>query len=148
MIKISMGYPTEGEALQLMNRFIRNDPLSALEPVAEKEEIVEAQSLIRLCQVSEPVMGYISALCEETRKQETAQLGVSPRGMLSLLRISQAYAAIRGRDYVIPEDVKLLAVPVMAHRVILRGLYGKTGETEKLIREILNRVPAPTEATA
>ena len=91
---------------------------------------------------------YIAELCEETRKKEEVQLGVSPRGMLALLRLSQAYAAIMGRDFVIPDDVKAMAVPVMAHRVILRGLYGKTGEGEKLIREILNEVPAPTEEIA
>ena len=85
-------------------------------------------------------------LCEETRNPERVQLGVSPRGMLALLRAVQAYAAISGRDYVIPDDVKKLAVPVMAHRVILRGLYGKSGESEKYIQEILDRVPAPTEA--
>ena len=72
-------------------------------------------------------------------------LGVSPRGMLALLRVSQAYAAVQGRAYVIPDDVKALAVPVMAHRVILRGLYGKAGENEKFIRELLDKVPAPTE---
>lgn len=72
-------------------------------------------------------------------------LGVSPRGMLALLRVSQAFAAVQGRAYVIPDDVKALAVPVMAHRVILRGLYGKAGENEAFIREILDKVPAPTE---
>lgn len=146
LIKLRMGYPTEQESLLLMERFIRDDPLASLEPVAEKEDIVAAQGLIRLCKVSTPVMGYISALCEETRKEERALLGVSPRGMLALLRVSQAYAAIQGRDYVIPDDVKRLAVPVMAHRVILRGMYGKTGESEKVISDILDRVPAPTEA--
>ena len=146
LIKLSMGYPTQEESLLLMERFIRDDPLSALEPVAEKDDIVSAQGLIRQCKVSEPVMGYISALCEETRKEERALLGVSPRGMLALLRVSQAYAAIQGRDFVIPDDVKRLAAPVMAHRVILRGVYGRTGESEKVVAEILDRVPAPTEA--
>ncbi|MBR6186606.1 MAG: MoxR family ATPase [Clostridia bacterium] len=146
LIKLGMGYPTEEESLELIERFIRDDPLTKLAPVAEKEEIVAAQALIRDCNVSAPVMGYISALCAETRKEERAILGVSPRGMLALLRVSQAYAAIQGRDYVIPDDVKKLAVPVMAHRVILRGMYGKTGESEKVISQILDRVSPPTEA--
>ena len=148
LIKLSLGYPTENEALDLMNRFISDDPLAQLEPVAEKEEILKAQRLFSSCKVSLDVMRYIAELCEETRKKEEVQLGVSPRGMLALLRLSQAYAAIMGRDFVIPDDVKAMAVPVMAHRVILRGLYGKTGEGEKLIREILNEVPAPTEEIA
>lgn len=147
LIRLSMGYPTQEEALQMMNRFISQDPLSRLEPVAEREEIVAAQRLFSSCQVSQAVMQYISALCEETRDEDRVQLGVSPRGMLALLRVSQAYAAIQGRNYVIPDDVKALAVPVMAHRVILRGLYGKSGENEAFIQEILKKVPAPTEET-
>lgn len=145
LIKLSMGYPDEKEALRIMERFIRSSPLQDLRPVAEREEIVAAQDTFSQCGVSEPVMGYIAALCEATRDKERTLLGVSPRGMLALLRVSQAYAAIQGRDYVIPDDVKKLAVPVMAHRVILRGLYGKAGENEAFIRELLDKVPAPTE---
>ena len=145
LIRLSMGYPREDEALRIMERFIRNQPLNDLQPVAEQEEIVQAQEIFNQCQVSRPVMGYIAALCEATRDPERTQLGVSPRGMLALLRVSQAYAAIQGRDYVIPDDVKALAVTVMAHRVILRGLYGKSGENEAFIQEVLKLVPAPTE---
>lgn len=148
LLKLSMGYPDGKEALQIMERFIRGNPLSDLRPVAEREEILAAQDTFSQCRVSEPVMGYIAALCEATRDKERALLGVSPRGMLALLRVSQAYAAIQGRDYVIPDDVKKLAVPVMAHRVILRGLYGKAGENERFIRELLDKIPAPTETVA
>ncbi len=145
LVKLSMGYPDGKEALRIMQRFIRSSPLQELQPVAEREEIVSAQDTFSHCQVSEPVMGYIAALCEATRDREHTLLGVSPRGMLALLRVSQAYAAIQGRDYVIPDDVKKLAVPVMAHRVILRGLYGKADENEAFIRELLEKIPAPTE---
>jgi len=146
LIRLSMGYPDEKEAIQLMNRFLRSSPLDELTPVAEKEEIQVAQLLLCQCQVSLPVMEYIAKICQETRNPDRVQLGVSPRGTLALLRAVQAFAAIQGRDYVIPDDVKKLAVPVLAHRVILRGLYGKTGESEKYIQEILGKVPAPTEA--
>ena len=145
LVKLSMGYPDGKEALRIMERFIRSSPLEELQPVAEREEIVSAQDTFSQCRVSEPVMGYIAALCEATRDKERTLLGVSPRGMLALLRVSQAYAAIQGRDYVIPDDVKKLAIPVMAHRVILRGLYGKAGENEAFIRELLEKIPAPTE---
>jgi MoxR-like ATPase len=145
LIRLSMGYPSENEALQIMERFIRSQPLNDLKPVAEKEEMVQAQELFSQCQVSRPVMEYISALCVESRNPDRVQLGVSPRGMLALLRASQAYAAVQGRDYVIPDDIKALAVPVMAHRLILRGLYGKSGENEAFIQELLQAVPAPTE---
>lgn len=145
LIKLSMGYPDGQEALRIMERFIHSSPLQDLQPVAEREEIVAAQDTFSQCSVSAPVMGYIAALCEATRDKERTLLGVSPRGMLALLRVSQAYAAIQGRDYVIPDDVKKLAVPVMTHRVILRGLYGKAGENEAFIRELLDKIPAPTE---
>ncbi|MBR4539819.1 MAG: MoxR family ATPase [Clostridia bacterium] len=145
LIKLSMGYPEGEEAIRIMERFIRSAPLAELKPVAEKEELIEAQALFSQCEVSAPILQYIAALCEETRNGDRTMLGVSPRGMLALLRVSQAYAAVRGRAYVIPDDVKALAVPVMAHRVILRGLYGKAGENEKFIRELLDKVPAPTE---
>ena len=145
LVKLMMGYPDGKEALRIMQRFIRSSPLTDLQPVAEREEIITAQDTFSQCQVSELVMGYIAALCEATRDREQTLLGVSPRGMLALLRVSQAYAAVQGRDYVIPDDVKKLAVPVMAHRVILRGLYGKAGENEKFIRQLLDKIPAPTE---
>ena len=145
LIKLSMGYPEGEEAIRIMERFIRSAPLQDLQPVAEKEELIQAQALFSQCEVSAPILQYIAVLCEETRNGDRTMLGVSPRGMLALLRVSQAYAAVRGRAYVIPDDVKALAVPVMAHRVILRGLYGKAGENEKFIRELLDKVPAPTE---
>lgn len=148
LVKLSMGFPTREEAMLMMNRFMADSPLLQLQPVAETEEISAAQKLISQCHVSDAVMQYIAALCEATRDKERVQLGVSPRGMLALLHISQAYAAIQGREFLIPDDVKALAVPVMAHRVILRGLYGKTGENEAFIREILQKVPAPTEAVS
>jgi len=146
LMRLSMGYPEGEEALQMMERFIRSSPIEEISAVAGQQEICDAQKIYVQCDVSKPVMEYVAALCQETRDQKLVQLGVSPRGMLALLRASQAYAAIQGRDYVIPDDVKKLAVPVLAHRVILRGLYGKSGENEKFIREILERVPAPTEA--
>ena len=148
LVKLSMGYPQGDEALQMMERFIRQSPLEALSPVASQGEIRDAQALFSQCQVSQPVMQYIAALCQATRSDEQVQLGVSPRGMLALLRAAQAHAAIHGRDFATPDDMKALAVPVLSHRVILRGLYGRSGEGEKFIRELLEKVPAPTEAQA
>ena len=148
LVKLSMGYPQGDEALQMMERFIRQSPLEALSPVASQGEIRDAQALFSQCRVSQPVMQYIAALCQATRRDEQVQLGVSPRGMLALLRAAQAHAAIHGRDFATPDDVKALAVPVLSHRVILRGLYGRSGEGEKFIRELLEKVPAPTEAQA
>ena len=148
LMRLSMGYPTQEEALRMMERFIHGSPLETLAPVASRAEVIAAQEAYSACQVSQPVMRYMAQLCQATRTDEHAQLGVSPRGLLALLRACQAYAAVRGRDYATPDDVKTLAVPVLAHRVILRGLYGKRGENEAFIREILDRTPAPTEERA
>lgn len=148
LMRLSMGYPTQEEALRMMERFIHGSPLETLAPVASRAEVIAAQEAYSACQVSQPVMRYMAQLCQATRTDERAQLGVSPRGLLALLRACQAYAAVRGRDYTTPDDVKTLAVPVLAHRVILRGLYGRRGENEAFIREILDRTPAPTEERA
>ena len=92
-------------------------------------------------------MRYMAAVCEAARDANTVRLGPSPRALLALMRCAQALAAIRGRSYVIPDDVKELAVPVLAHRVILRGMHsGMTAE--EFILSVLAAVPAPTEERA
>ncbi|MBR3872710.1 MAG: MoxR family ATPase [Clostridia bacterium] len=147
LVKLSLGYPTQEEALHMMQRFIQNDPLAQLSPVASKEEVAQCAQLCSQCAVSEDVMRYMAALCEAARDPDKVRLGPSPRAMLALMRVSQALAAIRGRAYVIPDDVKELAVPVLSHRIVLRGIsYQQTSET--FVRELLDRVPAPTEARA
>ena len=148
LMRLSMGYPTEENALKMMQRFLRSSPLETLGPVAKKEEIQEAQGLYSQCRVSQDVMQYISALCAATRDAEEAQLGVSPRGMLALLRACQAYAAIQGRDFVTPDDVKFLAAPVLAHRILLRGFHSGSEKNLKFVEELLRRVPTPTEEKA
>ncbi len=145
LMRLSMGYPEGDEALALLNRFIRNDPMAELAAVADAGDLIAAQRACPGVQVSEPVMAYIAALCEATRKQPKVLLGVSPRGMLALMRAAQALALIRGRDFVTPDDVKALAVPVLAHRVIVRGVYGKTDAGQAVVREVLKAVPVPTE---
>ncbi len=145
LLRLSLGYPDGEEALRMMQRFIQNDPVAALRPVAGKQELCEAQALVGSCQVAEPIMRYIAALCQATRVQEQVQLGASARGMLALMRACQALAAVQGRDYVIPDDVKRLAVPVLAHRLVVRGLYGKADAAQQIITKILTEVPVPTE---
>jgi len=145
MICLSLGYPEE--SLSLLKRFLLDEPLAAVAPVSGAEQIREAAQAVRSCAVSEDVMRYIIALCEAARDEQKVRLGPSPRAMLALMRCAQAYAAIDGRDYVIPDDVKALAVPVLAHRVILRGMHHQLTR-EDFIRGILADVPTPTEARA
>ena len=145
LMRLSMGYPTGDEAMAMMRRFIRHQPLEELRPVAWGGEVVEAARLCAACQVAEDVMRYMAALCEAAREPDKVRLGPSPRAMLMLMRVCQAYAAIQSRDYVIPDDVKTLAVPVLAHRVVPRGL-GQYADGVSFIRELLDRVTVPTEA--
>ena len=148
LLRLPMGCPEGADAVALMQRFLSDNPIEALSPVASFADILTAQALVRQCGVSAPVMHYIAALCEATRREDQVQLGVSPRGMLALRYVCQSLAAMRGRDYVTPDDVKLMAEPVMAHRIIVRGMYGRAGAGEDIVKKVLARVPAPTEETA
>jgi len=148
LMRLRPGYPsTEGEK-QILDRFIRNDPLAELASVAGREELLDARASYAAVQVSDPVRGYIVALTEATRTPAEVSLGVSPRGMLWMLRSAQAWAAVHGRDYVLPDDVKALAVPVFAHRLVTRTGYGAAARAEELIRDLLRAVPVPTEDPA
>ena len=144
LMRLSLGYPTTEEAVALMQRFIHAQPLATITPVATKEEVAEAAKLTRNCSVSEDVMTYMAALCEAARNPDKVRLGPSPRALLALMRCCQALAAIRGRDYVIPDDVKELAVPVLAHRIVLRGISHQLS-TDTFVKDLLNQVPVPTE---
>ena len=144
LLRLSLGYPTGDEALALMERFIRSQPLEQLSSVADSSQIEEAATLCTQCQVSPDVMRYMASLCAAARDPNKVRLGPSPRALLALLRACQALAAIRGRDYVIPDDVKELAVPVLAHRIVLQGYHHQMG-SEKLLWELLDSLPAPTE---
>ena len=146
LMKLRPGYPTTEGALAILERFIRNDPLEELTPCATREEVLEAQALFCEAYVSEPVRRYIVALCEKTRELPGVQMGVSPRGMLALLRASQALSMVRGRDFVTPDDVKSLAIPVLAHRLLLSGMYGRSTRPEEVMAEALAAVSVPTEA--
>lgn len=147
MIRLALGYPEGDEALAMLKRFICDQPLEMVSPVAKGQDVTDAAALIRTCAVSEDVMRYMIALCEAARDPDKVRLGPSPRALLALMRCAQALAAIRGRDYVIPDDVKALAAPVLAHRVILRGMHHQlTGEA--FIRSVLDQIPVPTEERA
>lgn len=146
LIRLKMGYPDTQGAMQILRRFISQSPLEELQPVVKREEIVEAQKALKDVEASTPVMAYITALCERTRQFEQVQLGVSPRGMLALLRASQAHALVEGRDFVTPDDVRAMAEPVLAHRIVVRGMYGRSGQGELIVAEALKSTPVPTES--
>lgn len=145
LMRLSLGYPGHDEAVRLLQRFLNSQPLSMIGSVATREELRSAASLCAQCHVSVDVMDYMVSLCEAARDAEKVRLGPSPRALLALMRACQAYAAIRGRAFVIPDDVKTLAVPVLAHRILLRGL-GHQNSAESFLRTLLDKVPAPTES--
>lgn len=145
LMQLSMGMPTPEEEKQIMKRFIDKNPYEELSAVASKEDILYLQEMYTKVYVHEVLIDYIQRIVEATRHQSAVANGVSPRGTLALLRAVQAYAMINGRSYVIPEDIKELAVPVLAHRLVLQGGHGLSGETAKIIKNILESVAVPTE---
>ena len=145
LMKLSMGYPSAADAAAILDRFVRDDPLSEISPVATAAEMIEAQQACRMVEVSEPVRDYIIALVERTRQLEQVMLGASPRASLALMRAAQAFAAVQGREFVTPDDVKELASPVLAHRLTVRGAYGRTGQGEAAIADALRMSHTPTE---
>ncbi len=142
-MKISMGYPDFAEEQSMMDRFMLEDPLETLEAVITIEEINYVQKAFTLVHISKEVKQYILELVTASREHKNVELGCSPRASLNLMRGSQALAAIRGRDYVLPEDVKEMAIPVLSHRLILKSILAN--KSEEIIQEILNTVQAPLE---
>ena len=145
MVQLSMGYPTREEQTAILQRFMQESPQESLRLVANAEQIAQAQKAVRSVRVTPELLDYIGALCEKTRALDDALLGASPRAALALMRVSQSLAAIRGRDYVTPEDIKTMAEPVLVHRLILRTAYGRRGRAAEAVGEVLASVPVPTE---
>ena len=142
MVATSMGYPDDRAELGIVRAQVEGRPLEEVEPVVDVREVREARRLVRTVQVHEEVLAYAVALAGATRDHPAVSLGASPRGSIALVRLAQARAATRARDFVGPEDVKELAPDVLAHRLSVRG--GASGATaEGAVREILDSVPPP-----
>ncbi len=147
LLRLKIGYPTETQEKDILLRFIDSDPLENLQTAISVHDLLELQQQCHQVMIEDSVLSYIVDICRATRNYKGVRLGVSPRATLSLCRTSQAWAAIQGRDFVIPDDVKLLAKPVLSHRLIsdLQSSFrGKASET--IIEEILNSIPVPLEA--
>jgi len=147
MMKIAMGYPDTEEGVRILERFRAMSPYEELIPVASREEIIEGQKRVPEVKVSEDLMRYIVHIAEESRRHPEVALGISPRGTQALLRVSQAWAMLHGRDYVLPDDIKEMAVPVLAHRLLLKTrLRASEGQEEAVLGRILANVPVPAES--
>ena len=147
LLKCSVGYPGEQEELQMLERFQRSEPLEELVAVVTLEDVLQMQHARRDIIISAPVRRYIIDVVRATRDHAAVQFGASPRGSLGLMRASQALAVLRGREYTLPDDVKLLAVPVLAHRLILNEQNRLRGESAKDVLEaIIEQLPVPSSS--
>jgi MoxR-like ATPase len=145
LLKISMGYPDKQEEMNILKRFQTRDPLSTLAHVATPEQLSRLQQDCRKITVSEPVREYITTLVQATRHHKMIKFGASPRGSMALMRSAQALAALDKRDFVLPDDVKSLIRPVLAHRLILNENERLRGENpERVLKEILDQTPVPS----
>ncbi len=149
IMKISMGYPSPEEELEVLSRTENDNPVKAIGAVITTDDILDMQKETKEVRCSDPIKRYIIEICTATRNNEGIRLGVSPRGSIALYKSAKAAAYISGRDYVIPEDVKRLAVPVLSHRIMLAP-KGKSdyGSAEGAVRHILGRVRVPDSAEA
>ena len=147
LMRLRLDYPSHTEERLILQRFKEAQPLDDLQAVLSGERLLELQRLVRKVRVEPVVENYIVELVRATRNHSGVELGVSPRGTLALFRSSQAYAAIHGRFYVIPDDVKRVARPVLSHRMIATSqtrLHGRI--MEQIIEEVLHNVPVPVES--
>jgi MoxR-like ATPase len=146
LMRLEMGYPSAEQERTILRRFRVSDPLSELEPVVSASDLAEVLPLCRRVYVHEVLEDYIVGLAQATRDDEVFGLGVSPRGTLALYRTSQALAAVRGRDYVLPDDIQYLARPVLVHRLIPNAETRLRGRSvADLFAESLSQVPVPVE---
>lgn len=143
LMKLSMGSLSAQEERQMVDRYIHAEPLQELEPVCSQEEICGLQRRCREVYVHEDLRDYLVALIQGTRSRGEGTSGVSSRGTLALLRASQGFAMVRGRDFVVPEDIKEVAEPVLVHRMLTEDLGEK--ERSYRIKQLLSQIPVPTE---
>ncbi len=144
LLRLKMGYPSEDNEAEIVRRFERTSPLEDLAPVVQPEELVELQATLPLIHVEDAVVEYAVAVVRATREHAAFELGASPRATLALFRTARAYAAVDGRDYVRPDDIKALAGPVLTHRLMLTSNTRLRGRTEDdVLDEILREVPVP-----
>ncbi len=144
LMQVKLGYPTEAEEEEILLRYQQDDPLALLKPVATDADVLALQAQVRTLHVNPDVRHYIARVTRATREHAAVELGVSPRGTLALFKASQALAALRGRDFVIPSDVQHLCPPVLTHRVHISPQVRLRGRTPiQVVAEITDSVPVP-----
>ena len=146
MMRISLGYPSALEEELVVSRYNSHNPFDNLDAAINFDTYRTMSESVNLIQVSENIRSYLISLVRATRDSENVRLGASPRGSIALYKASQAYALISGRDFVIPDDVKLLSEPVLAHRIILSSNASLRGITQQsVIQDVLETISVPIE---
>ena len=147
LLRIAIGYPDQAEENSILERFKRSDPLQDLEAVTTPEEITALQQERRNIRIEDSVRDYIVRIARSTRENKDISLGASPRASLALYQSAQAWAAIQGRDFVIPDDIKDMAPAVLSHRLIISPQAQLRGRTAaELVADIVESVPVPVES--
>ncbi len=149
LLRLKLGYPEEDDEDEILARQEHTNPLDAVQPVVSAERLTEMASALQRLHVDPAIRRYAVRIVRETRNEAAFELGASPRASLALFRSARAYAAVSGRDYVLPDDVKTMAPHVLPHRLILSTqtrLHGR--EIDDLIADVLGRVPVPIEGDA
>lgn len=144
-MQLSMGYPTIEEEFDILKKFREVNPIVDLKSVISAEEILEARKAFTKVYISDDIINYILSIVNETRNNPSIELGISPRGSMALFRGVQAYASIKGRDYVLPDDVKKLVKPIFIHRIMLNGYSSNEKMKEQVLDEILTKIAPPVE---
>ena len=146
LVELSMGYTEKGETMRIMKRFIAGQPIEEIESVCSQGQLLEMQEAVKAVYIHDDLVAYSVDIVDKTRNREEVALGVSPRGNIALLRAAQALAAIRGRAYVTPDEIKDLAIPVLGHRIILRSsMRSRSSQISGMIRDILDSTDVPME---
>jgi MoxR-like ATPase len=144
LIKTTLGYPNEAEENDILARYAQQDPLITLQPVTTAEQIQEMQQQVRTVRVEDSVREYLVKVVRATRDHPAVDLGVSPRGTLALYRTCQARAAIQGRDYVLPDDVKAMTPAVLTHRIHISPQTRLRGRTpDEIVGQVVGEVEVP-----
>src|SRR5437868_8214388 len=149
LLRVQIGYPSEEEEQAILHRFKQEEVLETLQPVITADQVLELQNVIRQVNWQPEVERYLLAIVRATRGHPSVQLGVSPRGTLALYRACEAFAAVQGRDYVLPDDVKHLAPGVLSHRLLTTSRSRMRGQQNvEIINTILENTPVPVEKIA
>ncbi|MBR3893740.1 MAG: MoxR family ATPase [Clostridia bacterium] len=146
-MKLHPGYPTEADEQRIVENTCTGKRAETLSSVATVEEVLAARAEIEKVYISEPIRNYIVRLVRATRDSDKVKLGVSPRGTVAMTQAARAWAAMHGRDYVLPDDVNALAVPILSHRIISQAQNSirLTQSNEAIIEYLLTKIPAPLE---